>query len=79
MGRKNRKGRTRAMSRGKQIRTTLANDVLIQQNAVEDTKQDVNPQDTEQMDKAICETIGITEEQLEGLADQTIEQNFKVP
>ena len=73
MGRKNRKGQTRNMGRGKQIRTTLANDVLIQQNAVEDTKQDVNPQDTEQMDKAICETIGITEEQLEGLADQTIE------
>ena len=53
MGRKNRKGQTRNMGRGKQIRTTLANDILIQQNAAEETQQDVNPQDSEQMDEAI--------------------------
>lgn len=73
MGRKNRKGRTRNMGRGKQIRTTLANDILLQQNAVEDTQQDANLTDTEQMDAKLCETSGITAKQMEGLADQTFE------
>ena len=41
MGRKNRKGRTRNMGRGKQIRTTLANDILLQQNAVDDQRRAV--------------------------------------
>ena len=73
MGRKNRKGQTRNMGRGKQIRTTLANDILIQQNAAEETQQDVNPQDSEQMDEAIRETVDITAEKYEGLAEQTFE------
>lgn len=73
MGRKNRKGRTRNMGRGKQIRTTLANDILIQQNAAEDTQQDANLTDTEQMDEAIRETVDITAEKYEGLAEQTFE------
>ena len=73
MGRKNRKGRTRNMGRGKQIRTTLANDILIQQNTAEETSQNNVSQDSVQMDKAICENIGITAGRMEGLADQTIE------
>ena len=73
MGRKNRKGQTRNMGRGKQIRTTLANDILIRQNAAEETQQDVNPQDSEQMDEAIRETVDITAEKYEGLAEQTFE------
>ena len=71
MGRKNRKGRTRNMGRGKQIRTTLANDILIRQNAAEETQQDVNPQDSEQI--GTVDTARTNADCKDGVPDQTIE------